>query len=51
MQNVIGNVVGESDLKPLFDEYRLKTDFVVQNYLIQCLDNDEDRAPLFVQNL
>lgn len=49
MLDEIGNVIGESDLKPLFEEYRLKTDDAVENYLMQCLETeDEDHFPLFV---
>lgn len=35
-RDVIGNVIGESDLKPLFEQYKREFDVVLQNDLIKC---------------
>lgn len=45
MLNVIGNVVGESDLKPLYEEYRRDAEALIQHDLQKCLDVDDDDMP------
>lgn len=37
-RDVIGNVIGESDLKPLYEQYKREFDVVLQNNLVKCND-------------
>lgn len=38
IQNVFGNAVGDSDLKPAYEEYKQSTEIIVKNHLIKCRD-------------
>lgn len=39
--DVIGKVIGESDLKPLYEQYKRKFDVVLQNDLIKCNEHKD----------
>lgn len=44
MRDVIGTVVGESDLKPLYEEYKEKAELIVKNDLmIKCSNSEEKK--------
>lgn len=38
MRDVIGNVIGDGDLKPVYEEYKMKAETVVKNDLMKCRD-------------
>lgn len=40
-RDVIGNVIGNSDLKPLYEQYKREFDVVLQNDLIKCSELED----------
>lgn len=46
MGAVIGNVFGDSDFKPLYDEYKQKAEAVVRNDLMKCRDMGNPQSQL-----
>lgn len=49
MLDAIGNAIGNNiGLKPLFEEFRRKTQAAVQNDLMKCSEANEDVAYAFV---
>lgn len=43
---VIGNVFGDSDFKPLYEEYKQKAEAVVRNDLMKCRDMGNPQSQL-----
>lgn len=48
MRDVVGNVVGESGFKPLFEQYQRQIEAIVKSDLMKCLDAKEMRRLVFV---
>jgi hypothetical protein len=46
MRDVIGNVIGDSDLKPLYEEYKMKAEAIVKNDLMKCRDMEGSKLLL-----
>lgn len=43
MRNVVGNVVGESDFKPLYEQYQRQIESIVKSDLMKCDGPEEMR--------